>query len=258
MTSDGELIVQERSALGGLAGGFVLSIAGHACLFWALLHLRTHPVSNVSRAREPVTIAVHVLDDRAGALAAGIPPANPPVTIRQQRPPALRERTQRSPSATPAASAPTSPAEAPPAEGAVPVSAPLVSTDSATGDLAAAPSHANDKPAGSGSVSGSTKSSAHGPGFGWNPGEPEWARLRAAIERHVVYPSLARRQGWQGKVVVTFLLGPGGQVRDLRVQQSSGYPSLDQSAVQAVERAAPLPPAGEPVQIVMPIAFALR
>jgi protein TonB len=93
---------------------------------------------------------------------------------------------------------------------------------------------------------------------GWSPGGPQWENLRAAIQRRVVYPDVARRMGWQGKVIVIFVLQKDGQVSDVRVQAGSGFASLDGSAQQAVERAAPLPPAGESVQIVMPIVFALR
>ena len=64
--------------------------------------------------------------------------------------------------------------------------------------------------------------------------------------------------GWQGKVIVTFVLQKDGQARDVHIHASSGYAVLDSSALQAVERAAPLPRAGETVQIVMPIEFALR
>lgn len=43
-------------------------------------------------------------------------------------------------------------------------------------------------------------------------------------------------------VAVTFSVDPDGRVRDLRVETSSGVPSLDRSALRAVEDASPLPP----------------
>ena len=82
--------------------------------------------------------------------------------------------------------------------------------------------------------------------------------IRQAIERHVIYPTIGRRLGWAGKVVLTFVLREDGSVEDVRVRESSGHQALDQSATQAVHRAVPLPHASESVQIVMPIEFALR
>ena len=105
---------------------------------------------------------------------------------------------------------------------------------------------------------GSSGNPSSGTPSAFGPGGPQWDRLREAIQRHVVYPSLARRLGWQGKVMVSFVLQKGGQPLDVRILESSGFATLDGSALQAVERAAPLPPPGEAVQIVMPIVFALR
>jgi protein TonB len=83
-------------------------------------------------------------------------------------------------------------------------------------------------------------------------------RLRQAIERHAIYPTIARRMGWAGEVVLTFVLTRDGNAEDVRVRDSSGHDVLDQSAMQAVYRSLPLPHANEAVRIVMPIAFSLR
>jgi periplasmic protein TonB len=96
------------------------------------------------------------------------------------------------------------------------------------------------------------------PSGGWGPGGGPWMGIRQAIERHVIYPTIGRRLGWAGKVVLTFVIRADGSVQDVRVRESSGHRALDESATQAVHRAAPLPHANESVQIVMPIEFALR
>jgi periplasmic protein TonB len=93
---------------------------------------------------------------------------------------------------------------------------------------------------------------------GWHPGDARWLRLREAIQRHIIYPDVARRLGWQGRTVVSFLLEPTGHANALQLLESSGFASLDASALQAVARAAPLPASTESVQIVMPIVFSLR
>jgi len=49
------------------------------------------------------------------------------------------------------------------------------------------------------------------------------------------YPSLARRKGYEGTVVLEALVDRNGRVSDLRVLKSSGYPILDRSAIASVK-----------------------
>ncbi|MDT3778697.1 energy transducer TonB [Nitrospira sp. MA-1] len=55
------------------------------------------------------------------------------------------------------------------------------------------------------------------------------------------YPNDARRNGWEGKVLLRVTIGAEGQLRDVIVQDSSGYEPLDQAAQEAVRLACPLP-----------------
>lgn len=50
-----------------------------------------------------------------------------------------------------------------------------------------------------------------------------------------LYPRMAREQGWQGKVVLRAHITAEGTVKQATVQESSGFPVLDESAVQAVK-----------------------
>ena len=50
-----------------------------------------------------------------------------------------------------------------------------------------------------------------------------------------LYPRMAREQGWQGKVVLRMRITAEGTVKHATVQESSGFPVLDESAVQAVK-----------------------
>lgn len=43
-------------------------------------------------------------------------------------------------------------------------------------------------------------------------------------------------RGQEGAVVLSLLIGADGRVRDISVQQSSGYPLLDEAAIKAVQR----------------------
>jgi len=49
------------------------------------------------------------------------------------------------------------------------------------------------------------------------------------------YPVVARRRGFQGNVVLEVLVGQIGNVLDLRVLSSSGYPILDRAAKSSVK-----------------------
>lgn len=48
------------------------------------------------------------------------------------------------------------------------------------------------------------------------------------------YPATARRRGWEGLVLLEVRINKRGGVDSLRIQQSSGYTVLDDSAVKAV------------------------
>jgi len=50
------------------------------------------------------------------------------------------------------------------------------------------------------------------------------------------YPKRARRMGWEGTVVLDFLVDANGNVYDIRVVRSSGYPDLDQAAINALKQ----------------------
>jgi len=52
----------------------------------------------------------------------------------------------------------------------------------------------------------------------------------------VAYPSLARRRGYEGSVVVRLLVSRTGVVDKVEVVESSGYRVLDRAAAQAVKR----------------------
>jgi protein TonB len=50
------------------------------------------------------------------------------------------------------------------------------------------------------------------------------------------YPRRARRKGYQGNVILEVLVDEKGNVRDLKVFKSSGYESLDRSALTSVRK----------------------
>ncbi len=58
------------------------------------------------------------------------------------------------------------------------------------------------------------------------------------------YPSRARRQGWQGTVDVALAIGGDGAVADARVERSSGFPALDEVALEVARQSRFAIPAG--------------
>ena len=49
------------------------------------------------------------------------------------------------------------------------------------------------------------------------------------------YPQEARKAGWEGTVVLRITIGTGGDVENVTIQESSGFPELDESAAQSVK-----------------------
>jgi periplasmic protein TonB len=84
-----------------------------------------------------------------------------------------------------------------------------------------------------------------------------FAYIRDKIFRNVSYPDAAKRMGWQGKVLLSFIITADGSVRAFKIIQSSGFSLLDKSAIETVRDAAPFPkPPGE-AQLVIPITYRL-
>lgn len=75
------------------------------------------------------------------------------------------------------------------------------------------------------------------------------------------YPDDSRRNGWEGKVVLRVTIGTEGGLRDVTVQNSSGYEPLDQAAQEDVRQACPIPLQREihrpEVTITLPVIYRL-
>lgn len=85
-----------------------------------------------------------------------------------------------------------------------------------------------------------------------------FAYIRDRILGNVAYPDKARRMGWQGKVVLSFIITADGSVRAFKIIQSSGFNMLDKSAVASVREAAPFPKPPVEAELVIPIAYRLE
>lgn len=63
-----------------------------------------------------------------------------------------------------------------------------------------------------------------------------WQRMEG-LKR---YPGLARRNGWEGTVLIKVVLDGAGRLVKADIQQSSGYATLDEDAMRVLRAATPL------------------
>jgi TonB family protein len=88
-------------------------------------------------------------------------------------------------------------------------------------------------------------------------------KIRQMIANSKTYPSKARDKGKQGKALVSFQIGKGGEIIKLLIESSSGHKILDEAARMAVTNAEPFPPIPEKLNkqfafLELPISFVLR
>lgn len=69
-----------------------------------------------------------------------------------------------------------------------------------------------------------------------------FAELMHWLNQHKDYPATLKKQKQQGVVVLTFSIDKNGEVLTAKVAKSSGYPSLDQAALNMLAQANPVPP----------------
>lgn len=82
--------------------------------------------------------------------------------------------------------------------------------------------------------------------------------IRDRVTENVSYPMIARRKGWSGQVIVSFVIFLDGNVDELRVVSSSGYGILDRCAMDAVTKSCPFPAPPTRAEITLPIRFELQ
>ena len=76
------------------------------------------------------------------------------------------------------------------------------------------------------------------------------------------YPRLSRRRGEEGTVVLELMVLKDGTVEEITIKESSGYPRLDKSAMEAVRRWKynPATRGGQPIdyRYLQPVTFSLK
>lgn len=85
-----------------------------------------------------------------------------------------------------------------------------------------------------------------------------YALIQNSIQKMIHYPRMARKMGWEGKVVVCFEICKDGHIENMRIIESSGSKVLDKNALEAIKQAAPfsMPPAK--AELTVPVIYRLR
>jgi len=86
--------------------------------------------------------------------------------------------------------------------------------------------------------------------------------LYAELKHYFVYPAIARRHGWQGRVEISLQLDSAGRLTDLQLVRSSGYAILDSNAIETLQRIGILPSASSgtiahPQELALQIVYQL-
>ncbi len=140
---------------------------------------------------------------------------------------------------------------------AVPAGKPSGSAPATSAAVGKAPATAGDAgPAQGAEGTAENAGRPRGKGSGKSP-ERAYGYIRETIQRGIAYPPVARRMGWEGKVVVAFVILPDGSVRNVRVLQGSGFAVLDRNAVDAVRTASPYPRPPSEAEIITPVVYRL-
>jgi len=84
-----------------------------------------------------------------------------------------------------------------------------------------------------------------------------FAYIRNIVQQKLSYPKIARKMGWAGKVIISFIVCTDGHARDITIREGSGIELLDKNAVVAVQNASPFPKPPIEAQLTIPINYRL-
>jgi protein TonB len=86
----------------------------------------------------------------------------------------------------------------------------------------------------------------------------QFVYIRDLVLKKLTYPPLARERGWEGVVLLFFVIRENGTVEQIRVMKSSGHEVLDEQAMRTVRSVQPFPRPPVKAQLIIPIAFRLQ
>lgn len=85
-----------------------------------------------------------------------------------------------------------------------------------------------------------------------------FGKIKRAIDRKNKYPSIARKRGLEGEVIVEFIIYENGKVGEIQVTKPCPYEPLNIAAVNAIKKAQnEFPGLSSPTKIEIPIVYKL-
>jgi protein TonB len=120
---------------------------------------------------------------------------------------------------------------------------------------------------GSGGGTGGGKGGFAGPGQGRGEStvtlkqryvDAQFAYIKDLINKNITYPNMAKKLGWQGRVLVCFVVKENGKVDELRIEKSSGYEVLDRNVIETIQKVQPFPKPPVCAELTIPVSYALK
>lgn len=82
--------------------------------------------------------------------------------------------------------------------------------------------------------------------------------IRDLIQNKLTYPRIARKMGWTGKVVISFVISTDGNVKDINITEGSGFEMLDKNTIETVKKTSPFPRPPVEAQLLIPVTYKLN
>lgn len=83
--------------------------------------------------------------------------------------------------------------------------------------------------------------------------------IRLAVQKRHQYPNLAQQRGFEGEVLVRFLITATGQVSKIQIIRACPHPILNKAALKTVQKASKdFPKPNESTYIEIPVAYTLK
>ncbi|MEN6373789.1 MAG: energy transducer TonB [Smithella sp.] len=118
---------------------------------------------------------------------------------------------------------------------------------------------------GSGGGTGNGMGGYNGPGRGRSSESlknqylrEHFAYIRDLILKNITYPPMAKKIGWQGKVLVSFIIMEDGKVSSMKIVKSSGHVVLDRNVLETIREVQPFPKPPVRAELFIPVNYVLK
>lgn len=119
---------------------------------------------------------------------------------------------------------------------------------------------------GSGGGAGSGAGNYNGPGRGSGSLDglknqylrEHFTYIRDLILKNITYPPLAKKVGWQGRVLVSFIIMEDGRVTNIKIVKSSGHAVLDRNVLETIREVQPFPKPPVRAELFIPVNYVLK